>query len=123
MAIAILLSAFLFPPVIAAQNQVDQLQLQQLNRASDATLRRIQQSPIDPSTPARDTKSQRNIDRRQRAELQSLQNRQQRDLQMLNRRAKTRPTTGPSSSLRRLERQGQFQRQQQRQLNRFRLER
>jgi hypothetical protein len=66
---------------------------------------------------------QKPIDRRQRAELQRLQENQRRELLLLNQRARTGPTSGPADSLRGIQTHSRFQRQQQYQLNRFRLER
>ena len=111
------LSAFAGPPAANLG------QLQQLNRASETDLRNIQR----PSAPApgmmNQTNRQKSLHRAQRAELQRLQERQRRELLLSKHRAKTIPSPGPAHSLRQIDTQNRFQRQQQYQLNRFRLQR
>ena len=98
-------------------------QLEQLNRASEASLRDIQRPSASTPSIMNQTTRQKSLNRWQRAELQRLQNRQRRELQLLNHRAKTTAPLGPAHSLRRIDMQSRFQRQQQYQLNRFRLQR
>lgn len=98
-------------------------QLQQLNRSSESTLRHIQRPSGSPRTMKNQVNRQKLIDRQQRAELLRLQERQRRELLLLNHRARTRPNSGPAHSLRGIDMQSRFQRQQQYKLNRFRLQR
>lgn len=98
-------------------------QLQQLNRESEATLRTIQR----PAGPRRLVEKppaiQKRLDRQQRQDQQWLQERQRRELLILNHRARTDTRPGLPYSLQGINAQGRFQRQQQNQLNRFRLQR
>ncbi len=98
-------------------------QLQQLNRTSEATLGTIQRRAAPPPDGVVQANRQNAIKKSQRAELHRLQERQRRELLRLNQRAKTRPDSGPAYSLRGIEMQSRFQRQQQYQRNRHRLRR
>lgn len=98
-------------------------QLQQLNRESEATLGSIQRPSVLPPTVKHQANRQKSLDRWQRAELQRLQEGQRRELLLLNHRARTRNIPGPPPSLQGINKRSRFQRQQQYQLNRFRLRR
>jgi hypothetical protein len=99
-------------------------QLQQLNQANEAELANIQR----PSTPKpqrlteKPSAAQQRLDRQQRTDQRMLQERQRRELLILNHRSRIDTRPGLPYSLRGLNLQGQFQRQQQNQLNRFRLQ-
>jgi len=111
------------PPALAETPPGNLGQLQQLNRASEATLRHIQRPSVS-STASNDAVNRRKqLDRQQRAELQRLQEGQRRELLLLNQRARTGTSSGPAQTLRGIDRRSRFQRQQQYQLNRFRLQR
>jgi hypothetical protein len=97
-------------------------QLQQLNRSSEAQLRYLQRPPPPSMTTDNQADRQKAIHRRQRTELQRLQERQRRELLLLNQRARTGTNPGPADSLRGIQTHGRFHRQQQYQLNRFRLQ-
>ncbi len=97
--------------------------LQQLNRASEATLRNIRRPSASSPTVTNQMNRQKSLDRWQRADLQRLQERQRRELLLLNHRARTGTTSGPAHSLRGIDMQRRFQRQQQYRLNRYRLQR
>jgi hypothetical protein len=98
-------------------------QLQQLNRSSDAQLRYLQRPPASSPATSNRAERQESIHRRQRAELQRLQEGQRRETLLLNQRARTGTNSGPADSLRGIQTRSRFQRQQQYQLNRFRLQR
>ena len=98
-------------------------QLQQLNRQSEATLRTIQRPSGPRRLVAEPPAIQRRLDRQQRQDQQWLQERQRRELLILNHRSRTDTRPGVPYSLQGINAQGRFQRQQQNQLNRFRLQR
>ncbi len=114
---ALTLSAFAGPPAANVG------QLQQLNRASETDLRNIQRPSASSPGIMNQTKRQKSLHRAQRAELQRLQERQRRELLLSKHRAKTIPSPGPAHSWRQIDTLNRFQRQQQYQLNRFRLQR
>jgi hypothetical protein len=96
-------------------------QLQQINRASEADLRRMQPPA---SAAGRDrSNGMKSINRIHKSELRRLQDRQRRELLLLNQRSRAGAIPGPADSLRGRAAQSRFQRQQQYQLNRFRMQR
>ena len=122
-ALAILIGPILTFTALAGPPPGNLGQLQQLNRASEATLRSIQRPSASSPTVKNQMNRQKSLDRGQRADLQRLQERQRRELLLLNHGAKTGITSGPAHSLRGIDMQRRFQRQQQYQLNRYRLQR
>ena len=98
-------------------------QLQQLNRGNEAILGDVQRPPGATRSARRPPDTRRQLDRRQRAEQQWLQERQRRSLLMLNQRARTSAEPGVPYDLQGIGMQRRFQLQQQNQLNRFRLQR
>ena len=122
-ALAILIAPALEFSALAGPPPGNLGQLQQLNRTSEATLRNIQRPSASSPTVKHQINRQKSLDRRQRADLQRLQERQRRELLLLNHRANTGTTSGPARSLRGIDMQRRFQREQQYQLNRYRLQR
>ena len=122
-ALAILIGPALTFSVLAGPPPGDLGQLQQMNRASEATLRNIQRPSASSPTLKNQMNRQKSLDRRQRADLQRLQERQRRELLLLNHRARTGTISGASHSSRGIDMQRRFQQQQQYQLNRYRLQR
>ena len=122
-ALAILIGPILTFSALADPPPGNLGQLQQLNRASEATLRNIQRPSASSPTVKNQMNRQKSLDRRQRANLQRLQERQRRELLLLNHRARTGTNLGPAHSLRGIDIQRRFQREQQYRLNRYRLQR
>lgn len=113
----------LMSSVLAAPPAGNLGQLQKLNRASEATLERLQRPLPDPGKAEKKSDAEIRLDRRQQAELRWLQEKQRRDLLWLNRRSRPTARPGVSPSLKGIDMQRRFELQQQRQLNRFRLQR
>ena len=122
-ALAILIGSSLQFSALAGPPPGNLGQLQQLNRASGATLGNIQRPSVPSPTVKHQTNQQKSLDRWQRADLQRLQERQRREMLLLNHRANTGTLSGPAQSLRGIDMQRRFQRQQQHRLNRYRLQR
>ena len=97
-------------------------QLQALNRANEAALRYSQRPPVPPPG-TQQAPGPTNLDRRQLAEQQLLQERQRQRLLMLNHRAQTGTSPVIPYSLQGIDLQRRFQLQQQYQLDRFRGQR
>lgn len=97
-------------------------QLQQLNRANENALEDIQQRLDTRPSTERPSTAQRLLNRQQRTNQQMLQERQRRQLLLLNHQSRIDTRPGPPYSLRGIDMQRRFQRQQQNQLNRFRLQ-
>ena len=95
-------------------------QLMQLNRSSQQQLKTIQDSPDRVDAAQREPGADQ-LDRQQVVEQQMLQERQRRELLMRNQRARTGEDSGLPQGGQALQQQ-QFRRQQQNQLNRFRIQ-
>ena len=106
------------PPVAEMPKQM------QLDRSSRQQLDAMQGPPANPpAAPATDeARLREQLDRRQQVEQQMLQERQRRELLMRRQRSTTSPDPAWRQRLDAINRHRQFQRQQQRQLNRFQLE-
>jgi hypothetical protein len=113
---------FLLPgmPVHADEAAAGMSQLMQLNRSSQQQLKTIQDSPDRVDAAQREPGADQ-LDRQQVVEQQMLQERQRRELLMRNQRARTGEDSGLPQGGQALQQQ-QFRRQQQNQLNRFRIQ-
>lgn len=107
-------------PVHADEAAAGMSELMQLNRSSQQQLKTIQDSPGRVDAAQREPGADQ-LDRQQVVEQQMLQERQRRELLMQNQRARTGDDSGLPQGGQALQQQ-QFRRQQQNQLNRFRIQ-
>ncbi|MGB5611552.1 MAG: hypothetical protein WBM67_02735 [Sedimenticolaceae bacterium] len=107
-------------PVHADEAAAGMSELMQLNRSSQQQLKTIQDSPGRVDAAQREPGADQ-LDRQQVVEQQMLQERQRRELLMQNQRARTGADTGLPPGPQSIQQQ-QFRRQQQNQLNRFRIQ-
>jgi len=122
--IALLCSLASADAALAAEAVGDMIQLQRLNRESQQALQQIQQSP--PDTDDGESPSQnifrRNLDRHQQANQHALQERQRRQVLMQRQRNRIGQDPPWRQRMNAINRQWQYQLQQQHQLNRFQMQ-